>query len=109
MVGCETWPTTNPSPAFAIVATSGPVTGWGSGTVPGHIGTCVCPGEGCQPGVCALRPPHANTTQRAKSQGFITIPTAEYNPIALLPCWVFACEYKMAQESQEQSWPIKHR
>jgi len=27
--------------------------------------------------------------------------------MALLPCWVFACGYKMAQESQEQSWPIK--
>jgi hypothetical protein len=27
---------------------------------------------------------------------------------ALLPCWVFACRYKMAQKSQEQSWPIKH-
>jgi hypothetical protein len=29
-------------------------------------------------------------------------------PMALLPCWVFACGYKMAQESQEQSWPIKY-
>jgi hypothetical protein len=29
-------------------------------------------------------------------------------PMALLPCWVFACGYKMAQKSQEQSWPIKH-
>src|SRR5436190_22721324 len=29
-------------------------------------------------------------------------------PMALLPCWVFTCGYKMAQESQEQSWPIKH-
>jgi TonB family protein len=29
-------------------------------------------------------------------------------PMALLPCGVFACGYKMAQESQEQSWPIKH-
>ena len=29
-------------------------------------------------------------------------------PMALLPCWVFAYRYKMARESQEQSWPIKH-
>lgn len=28
--------------------------------------------------------------------------------MALLPCWILACAYKMAQESQEQSWPIKH-
>src|SRR6266566_7150977 len=68
------------SPSFPddAVVTSGPATGWGSGTVPGHIGTCVCPGDGCQTGVCALRPPHAKTTQRAKSKafikGFITIP-----------------------------------
>src|SRR6266404_135401 len=49
-------------------------------TAPGHIGTCVCPGAGCQPGVCALRPPNANTTQRAKSKGFITIlAEAEYS------------------------------
>jgi hypothetical protein len=25
-----------------------------------------------------------------------------------LPCWVPACGYNMAQENQEQSWPIKH-
>src|ERR1035441_3243117 len=62
-----------------VVATSGPATGWGSGTVPGHIGTCVCSGDGCQTGVCALRPPNANTTQRAKIKGFITLPTAYCN------------------------------
>ena len=28
--------------------------------------------------------------------------------MALLPCWVFDCGYEMAQESQEQSWPINH-
>src|SRR5258708_4535740 len=65
------------SPSFPDdgVVTSGPATGCGSGTAPGHIGTCVCPGDGCQAGVCALRPPDANTTQRAKSKGFITIPS----------------------------------
>src|SRR5207237_6182325 len=32
---------------------------------------CVCPGDGCQPFVCALKPSNANTTQTVKSQGFI--------------------------------------
>src|SRR6266566_3789154 len=66
------------SPSFPddVVVTSGPATGCASGAVPGQIGTCVCPGDGCQAGVCALRSPNANTTQRAKSKGFITIPSA---------------------------------
>ena len=51
-------------------------TGAASGTVPGHIGTCVCPGDGCHTDFCALRPPHANTIQRAKIKGFVTISTA---------------------------------
>jgi len=29
-------------------------------------------------------------------------------PMALLPYWVFAWGYKLTQESQERSWPIKH-
>ena len=56
-----------------VLTYSGPGTGCASGTAPGHIGTCVCPGDGCQTGVCALRPPHANTTQRAKIKGFIRV------------------------------------
>ena len=61
--------------SFPVVfATSGPATGCGSGTLPGHIGTCVCPGDGCHTGFCALRPPNADTTQRAKIKSFMTIP-----------------------------------
>jgi hypothetical protein len=35
----------------------------------------VWPGDGCQPGFWANRLQNANTTQRAKIKGFITIPT----------------------------------
>src|SRR5271157_5136241 len=63
--------TRNSSPV--VLATSGPATGCGSGTLPGHIGTCVCPADGCQVVCCALEPPNANTTQTAKSKCFITI------------------------------------
>jgi hypothetical protein len=56
------------SPSFPDdgVATSDPTTGCASGTAPGHIGTCVCPGDDCQAGVCPFRPPNANITQRAE-------------------------------------------
>ena len=58
-----------------FVTYSGPGTSWAcaSGTAPGHIRTCACPGDGCQTFVCALRRPHTNTTPRAKIKGFITI------------------------------------
>src|ERR1700684_1504234 len=36
-----------------------------SGTVPGHIGTCICPRDGCQTDVCAIKLTDQNTTQRA--------------------------------------------
>jgi hypothetical protein len=62
-----------PAVVVEFVTYSGPGTGCASGTAPGHIGICVCPGDGCQPFVCARRPPHANTTQRTKIKGFITI------------------------------------
>src|SRR6266702_1053429 len=58
-----------------VSAYSGPATGCGSGAAPGHIGICVCPGDGCHTGFCALRLPTPNTTQRAKIKGFITILT----------------------------------
>ena len=33
--------------------------------------TCVCPGDGCQAGACALRPRNAHRTQNAMADGFI--------------------------------------
>lgn len=60
-----------------VVMSSGPGMGCASGAAPGHIGSCVCPGDGCQAGVWALRPPHANTTQSTKIKGFMTIPAIE--------------------------------
>src|SRR5580658_3811814 len=69
---------------FAVVsANSGPATGWGSGTLPGHIGTCVCPGDGCHTGFCALRPPNADTTKRAKIKSFMTIPKGRIEQVEL--------------------------
>src|SRR5579859_1680981 len=62
--------------SFTVVTYSGPGTGCASGTAPGHIGCCLCPGDGCQTGACALRPPNENITQRANIKSFITIPTA---------------------------------
>jgi hypothetical protein len=52
---------------------SGPRTGCGSGAAPGHIGICVCPGDGCHTGCWALRLQNPNAVQRAKSNGFIGI------------------------------------
>jgi hypothetical protein len=40
-------------------------------TFPSQIGICVCPADGCQTLVSALRSPHANTTQKTKSKDFI--------------------------------------
>src|ERR1017187_3339854 len=54
--------------------TSGPLTGCGSGAAEGHIGTCVCPGDGSQPPFCADRLPSANTPHTAKIKDFIRIP-----------------------------------
>ena len=80
MVGRETLPTSiHGLPAtnsVTVLEISGPATGCASGAVPGHIGTCVCPGEGCQTGVCALKEPNVITTKRAKSKGLVTVPTA---------------------------------
>src|SRR6266849_9024998 len=77
MVGCDTFSTyTHGLPAtrcsFPVVTeTSGPAAGCESGTAPGQIDTCVCPCDGCQAGVCAVRPPTASTTEGAMSNGFI--------------------------------------
>src|SRR3984893_6056329 len=58
-----------------VSAYSGPATGCGSGAAPGQIGTCVCPGDGCQVvRCCALKLPNADTTPKAKSKGFIHNP-----------------------------------
>jgi hypothetical protein len=67
--------------SFPDVSTfSGPATGWGSGTAPGHIGICVCPDDGCQAVCCVLTLPNANPTQTTKSKGFMTIlAEAEYS------------------------------
>src|SRR6266702_7041336 len=54
--------------------TSDPLTDCGSGAATGHMGTCVCPGDGSQPPFCAVRLPSAQTLQRAKIKGFIRIP-----------------------------------
>src|SRR5262249_52631090 len=53
------------------VEISGPATGCAPAPAPGHIGTCVCPGDGCQAGVCAPRPKDADTKQTATIKGFI--------------------------------------
>src|ERR1051325_11525850 len=85
MVGCETLTTkTNGCSATTHGGEAGsglldktassPGTGCTSGTAPGQIGTCVCPGDGCQTFVCALRLPHATTTQRAIIRIFFTSP-----------------------------------
>jgi hypothetical protein len=37
------------------------------------MGTWVCPGDGCQAGVCGLKRSQANTTQRAKIKGFVIV------------------------------------
>jgi hypothetical protein len=50
---------------------SGPATGCESGTVLGHIGTCVCPGDGCQEAVCAPKARTPETTKRARNRRFI--------------------------------------
>src|ERR1700733_1584664 len=63
-----------------FVTYSGTGTGCASGTAPGHIGICVCPGDGCQTDVCALTPPDANRTQRAKSKGLVIIFTSLIYP-----------------------------
>src|SRR6187401_2331650 len=78
MVGCETFTTkTNGLSATTHSREAGsglldktasrPGTGCTSGTAPGQIGTCVCPGDGCQTFVCALRLPHAKTMQVTNS------------------------------------------
>lgn len=68
--------TLSTSPGFVVsVLAGGP--NRASGTVPGHIGTCVWPGDGCQPGFWANRLLDANTTKRARIKGLITIPTVE--------------------------------
>ncbi len=55
------------------MALSGPATGLASGGVPGQIGTCVCPGVGCQTFDCARRPPQANTVLRTKIKSLMIL------------------------------------
>src|SRR5580692_9449031 len=58
-----------------LVTYSGPGTCWriASGGVPGQMGTCVCPGEGCQTFVCASRRAGAKTIQRTMIKDFIAV------------------------------------
>jgi hypothetical protein len=60
------------SPGSGIVSLGGGPN-CASGGVPGHIGICVWPGDGCQPGFCASKPAGPNKKQTAKSKGLITI------------------------------------
>ena len=82
MVGRETLPISiqglpaTGSSVTAFVSSSGVATSTASGGVPGQIGTWVCPGEGCQAGVCALRPTDVNTMEREKIRALVTIETA---------------------------------
>src|SRR5439155_8679302 len=92
MVGYETLTTkTNCLPATTQSVldktASGPGTGCASGTAPGQIGTCVCPGDACQTFVCARRPPNVNTTHRAKIKSFITI--------VQMKDWAYAVKHKL--------------
>src|ERR1017187_4819205 len=59
--------------------TSGPLTGCGSGAAPGHMGTCLCPGDGCQAPSCGTRRPSKNAPHRVKIKGFITVPRPIYS------------------------------
>src|SRR5579875_3517840 len=66
----------------SIPALSGLTAGLASGGIPGQMGTCVCPEDGCQTCVWALRAKGADSrqrTQRASFTEFIavseTIPT----------------------------------
>jgi len=74
-VGRETFSTASQGfPAtgdFDVTAVSVLTTGpnLASGTFPGHIGNCVWPGDGCQPGLWASKLAHANRQQTAKRLG----------------------------------------
>jgi hypothetical protein len=48
--------------------------GIASGTAPGQMGTCVCPGDGCQESASAISLPTVTITQRAKIKAFISYP-----------------------------------
>ena len=70
------------------VEVSGPVTGRASGTTLGHISIWVCPADGCHVDVCALRPPKANTAQRATIKAFIAITVGpRYNNGTIVQKW----------------------
>jgi hypothetical protein len=90
-----------PAVVVEFVTYSGPGTGCASGTAPGHIGICVCPDDGCQAFVCALKPPHANTTQRTKIKGFITI--------LEMTDWAYAVKHKAFSEEKESRHQITLR
>src|SRR6185437_9567588 len=81
IVGCVTLstqmtglpPTREPESVFIV---SGPGTACASGTVPGHIGICACPGDGCQICVCAIEAAlHTKKTQIVITRGFIAVGT----------------------------------
>jgi hypothetical protein len=82
-VGLETLHTqSNGAPLCValLVAYSGFIAGWAaaSGGVPGQMGICTCPGDGCQTFVCALKQRHAKRAQ-VKNSIFTVISGAEFN------------------------------
>jgi hypothetical protein len=64
--------------------------------------------------VCSSRKPAINLSgldrecASALDANSLRLPRLVIAAADFVPCRVFACGYKMAHESQEQSWPIKH-
>jgi hypothetical protein len=99
-VGRETL-STSPGSGIVSVLAGGP--NCASGGAPGHIGICVCPGDGCQPSFWAHKPPDADKTQSAKSKGFIT--TTAYSIDVLPGQLLFDLLVCASQESQARLPP----
>src|SRR5437762_215129 len=55
-----------------VVSTSAPGACRASGGAPGHIGICLCPGDGSHACARALRPQDANMTRNAATNGFMS-------------------------------------
>src|SRR5215813_9981353 len=60
------------SPGSGIVSMLGAGPNCASGGVLGHIGTCVWPGDGCQPGLWASKLAQPNKRDATNDKGFIT-------------------------------------
>src|SRR5690348_18453510 len=59
-------------PLVPVTACSGPGTDWASGGVPGQIGICVCPADGCQTTFFACSPAHTNSRHGNRIHCFMT-------------------------------------